>query len=320
MPTRRQIEVLTNANRSLYQELGQRFGNRVEQVDDVTPKDSEEFLNDVYSEVARCKIVDPDDNINAGDAYISIYQDKFSSRKSVFCTGFYSSTAKVIDILVDNAPAEFTPINSTKEMKYDKNGMGYFEEAHWQRIRLNPYETERFFDDNIHFFGLYHDCGRQFSVDISVNFVSRVLVALPYYYAVESPYTQRERLIQARVGQGWFRGQLLERWGKKCAVLGVKEPTLLRASHILPWAKSNDRERLDPENGLLLSAHLDSLFDKHLVTFDDRGAMIVSRKRVSPNTRILLQLEGMTLNGEISTRTREYLRQHRETFEELERK
>jgi hypothetical protein len=77
---------------------------------------------------------------------------------------------------------------------------------------------------------------------------------------------------------------------------------------------------LDPDNGLLLSAHLDSLFDKHLVTFDDRGTMIVSRNRVSLNTRKLLQLEGMTLSGEISTRTREYLRQHREKFEELERK
>ena len=65
----------------------------------------------------------------------------------------------MIDILVENAPAEFTPTDSTEEMRYTEGGMGYFEETHWQRLRLSPYETERFFDDNIHFFGLYHDWG-----------------------------------------------------------------------------------------------------------------------------------------------------------------
>jgi predicted restriction endonuclease len=48
------------------------------------------------------------------------------------------------------------------------------------------------------------------------------------------------------------------------------------ASHIKPWKISNNRERLDPANGLLLSANIDALFDAGLVTFDDRGKMILS--------------------------------------------
>jgi predicted restriction endonuclease len=51
---------------------------------------------------------------------------------------------------------------------------------------------------------------------------------------------------------------------------------MLRASHVKPWKASNDHERLDPENGLLLAAHVDALFDRGLISFDPNGSMIVS--------------------------------------------
>ncbi|HET9245398.1 MAG TPA: HNH endonuclease signature motif containing protein, partial [Xanthobacteraceae bacterium] len=50
----------------------------------------------------------------------------------------------------------------------------------------------------------------------------------------------------------------------------------LRASHIKPWRESSDRERLDPANGLLLTANLDALFNDGLIAFDDEGQMLVS--------------------------------------------
>ena len=66
-------------------------------------------------------------------------------------------------------------------------------------------------------------------------------------------------------------------WGGCCAVTGVAEPRLLRASHIKPWAKCDtDAERLDVYNGLLLAAHLDAAFDAGLISFDDDGAIIFS--------------------------------------------
>ena len=82
--------------------------------------------------------------------------------------------------------------------------------------------------------------------------------------------------VMARRGQGRFREDLLKVWGGACAVTRVDCSAVLRASHVKPWAKSNALERLDPNNGLLLSANLDALFDAGLITFEDNGNMKVS--------------------------------------------
>jgi len=87
--------------------------------------------------------------------------------------------------------------------------------------------------------------------------------------------TEREALMQARIGQGPFRVALLKYWGA-CAVCGVSEPAVLRASHIKPWRDASNAERLDPANGLLLAAHLDALFDAGLITFEHDGKIRVS--------------------------------------------
>jgi putative restriction endonuclease len=89
--------------------------------------------------------------------------------------------------------------------------------------------------------------------------------------------TEAERLVIQRVGQDVFREALLSYWGGRCAVTGVAEPRLLRASHIKPWAKcETDAERLDVYNGLLLAAHLDAAFDGGLISFSDEGAILFS--------------------------------------------
>ena len=84
--------------------------------------------------------------------------------------------------------------------------------------------------------------------------------------------TQVEQRILARLGQGGFRNRLLFRWGNRCPLTGIGDAGLLRASHIVPWGKCrSEDERLDPENGLLLSALWDAAFDRGLVSFDDDG-------------------------------------------------
>jgi len=91
--------------------------------------------------------------------------------------------------------------------------------------------------------------------------------------------TEAERLIVQRVGQGIFRDALMTYWGGRCAVTGVAEPRLLRASHIKPWARCEiDAERLDVYNGLLLAAHLDAAFDAGLVSFSDEGTILFSSR------------------------------------------
>src|SRR5205807_141682 len=88
--------------------------------------------------------------------------------------------------------------------------------------------------------------------------------------------TERQALIRARRGQGRFRTEVKAQWANACAVTGCKQNEVLRASHIKPWRESTNEERLDPENGLFLSANLDAMSDKGLISFMDSGEMIVS--------------------------------------------
>jgi hypothetical protein len=88
--------------------------------------------------------------------------------------------------------------------------------------------------------------------------------------------TTRQALINARRGQGEFRADLERRWNGLCAATACGISAMLRASHIRPWSKSSNRDRLNPANGILLAAHLDALFDCGLISFADDGAMLVS--------------------------------------------
>ena len=87
--------------------------------------------------------------------------------------------------------------------------------------------------------------------------------------------TQKELLTFARIGQGKYRKDLIELW-EKCSVSECNMTDLLIASHIKPWSESSNEEKLDPYNGLLLLPNYDKLFDKHLISFDDDGKIIIS--------------------------------------------
>lgn len=88
--------------------------------------------------------------------------------------------------------------------------------------------------------------------------------------------TERMQLTSARLGQGQFRSSLLKRYKERCPVTGIVNPLLLIASHIKPWCAANNYERLDPDNGLLLSAMIDRLFDRCLISFDAHGQLLAS--------------------------------------------
>lgn len=131
--------------------------------------------------------------------------------------------------------------------------------------------------------------------------------------SIESPgqtTTEREALVRARLGQGQFRISLLTMWGK-CSVTGCRNTSLLRASHIRPWANSTNKQRLDPYNGLLLTPALDAAFDQGLVTFSDQGAIRTS-PALAPSDRKCLGIHrGMKLTF-LDPRHVEYIRYHRE--------
>lgn len=88
--------------------------------------------------------------------------------------------------------------------------------------------------------------------------------------------TERTGLVTTRVGQGAYRKSIIYRWECKCAVTGFNKLDILIASHIVPWSDSTDNERLDVDNGLLLSPTYDALFDRHLISFENNGKIILS--------------------------------------------
>lgn len=88
--------------------------------------------------------------------------------------------------------------------------------------------------------------------------------------------TEKHGIVKQRVGQGLFRDMLLEIRANKCELCEITTTSMLRASHIKAWSKSSDAEKLDANNGLLLCAHHDALFDKHLISFDANGNVIIS--------------------------------------------
>ncbi|WP_243765237.1 HNH endonuclease [Bacillus arachidis] len=114
--------------------------------------------------------------------------------------------------------------------------------------------------------------------------------------------TEKERLIKSRIGQGKFKKLLLGR-ECKCALCGVTDPRVLIASHIKPWSESTNEERLDVNNGLLLCPNHDALFDKHLISFDGRGKIVISetlnemvRTFMNLNDRMQVNLTAEQLN------------------------
>ena len=132
--------------------------------------------------------------------------------------------------------------------------------------------------------------------------------------------TEAERLIKERRGQQIYRSHLEKLWSGSCAVTGICIPAVLRASHAKPWSEcETGRERLDPFNGFLLSANLDALFDKFLISFDEDGRILLN-----PNLKIE-ELKKLGINEDMRLRFLEpdhlpYLEYHRKKFSELTQK
>lgn len=83
------------------------------------------------------------------------------------------------------------------------------------------------------------------------------------------------REVKTRVNQSVFRQIVIANYSGKCAITGIDIPELLFASHIIPWAK-NQKERLNPENGICLSALYDKAFDKGLIGVNEKYEILTS--------------------------------------------
>lgn len=89
---------------------------------------------------------------------------------------------------------------------------------------------------------------------------------------------ERKVLVKSRWNQGVFRNLLIKKYNNTCPLTNIKHNDLLIASHIKPYSKCSREESIDEDNGILLSALADKLFDKGLISFDNDGNIIYSNK------------------------------------------
>ncbi len=129
---------------------------------------------------------------------------------------------------------------------------------------------------------------------------------------LDSSETEKEELRKARIGQGKFRKDLIDIWNQ-CSVSKYDIVEFLIASHIVPWHKSDNKDRLNKYNGLLLLPNYDKLFDKGYISFDDNGLILLSKKLSLESFRKF----GITQNDrlvKIFEENKPFLRIHREIY------
>lgn len=126
-----------------------------------------------------------------------------------------------------------------------------------------------------------------------------------------------ELLIKGRKNQNKFRKLLFEDY-QECRICGMKDKSLLVASHIKAWRLSTPKEKINRYNGFLLCPNHDALFDKYLISFEDNGNIIISKRLIKENQEKLNINEDIKI--EILEGNKVFLKEHRKIFNILERK
>lgn len=242
--------------------------------------------------------------------------------------------------LLDLAGLELAPGFNDKEWKFfsgyrnmiggcirrvpERDGIGWgvcfqFESEKFVQMVLAASETKVFSEGlNVYVYG-------EEALESFCRSLALVIEALPEDFQIQDiekqfdpsedeKITEKEAMVRQRRGQDLYRKRLEELWGGCCAVTGVEIPELLRASHAKPWKEcQTGKERLDPYNGFLLAAHLDALFDKFLISFDDDGGILISSALDLESLSSVGIASNMKLKN-ISPKHLPYLRYHRRYF------
>ena len=124
------------------------------------------------------------------------------------------------------------------------------------------------------------------------------------------------RTSKVRMNQYLFRKMVLDNYRNRCCITGLNIPEVLRASHIKPWAEGEEC-RLEPQNGLCLSATFDAAFDRHLISLDEDLRLIFAPSLREYYTQdsfktIFLPYEGKRIESPVKfLPSAKYLQQHR---------
>lgn len=119
---------------------------------------------------------------------------------------------------------------------------------------------------------------------------------------------EKRAYIKTRVNQDKFRKLLLKEQSC-CKICGMTQADLLIASHIKSWSDSTADEKLNPYNGFLLCPDHDALFDKHYISFEDTGKILISES-LSSETQRLMHIDSH-IQVEFDKNTLPFIRYHR---------
>ena len=126
------------------------------------------------------------------------------------------------------------------------------------------------------------------------------------------PETERRAIVMARKGQGLFKQRVMQ-IERECRITGVRREEHLRASHCKPWRDATNEERLDGENGLLLTPSIDHLFDRGFIGFEEHGELIISPVAHRESLlRMGIDPEKARNVGRFTSEQQRYLEYHRE--------
>lgn len=111
--------------------------------------------------------------------------------------------------------------------------------------------------------------------------------------------TEKQVSVNVRIRQSFFRRSVLSNYDNKCCISGLDIPELLIASHIVSW-KKDEKARIDPQNGLLLSALHDKAFDLGIITITPDYKVRISKRAYKSKADFLrpslFEFEGKEIN------------------------
>lgn len=103
----------------------------------------------------------------------------------------------------------------------------------------------------------------------------------------------REQVVKVRVNQTFFRSSILASYNNTCCITGIQQSELLIASHIRPWS-IDEKNRLNPRNGIAINALHDKAFETGLITITTDfkikiSSLLLKQKNIEPLTDYFLK-------------------------------
>lgn len=197
------------------------------------------------------------------------------------------------------------------------DGKLYIPSKSWLRNRCSRQEEQLTgkhlsFDEFVRVYGYEQYDNRDRAIDISklMNLAETEIAEVDSILR-KNDFTASEKdaIVKVRVGQGYFKKMLLEKYEGKCCICNLSNRDLLIGSHIKEWKDSDFKEKCDVNNGLLLCSLHDSLFDKHLISFDNNGNIIISEKLSLEDRKILEITQNIKID--INEKMEYYMAYHR---------